>query len=145
MTSFSMGLKIPTLQYFSSSIFCTQRGQIFKKIVLSLIIGNFLTQNNRKTRIPRWFGRENEENVVRSRDWCGMPSSPRPPHGHYLSLENLKLRRHYKIGNIISCSISNNNNIMFLSTEISWNFVNRFFCMGLRWVGEQRLFWLKIT
>ena len=24
----------------------------------------------------RWFGRENEENVVRTRDWCGWPSSP---------------------------------------------------------------------
>ena len=24
-----------------------------------------------------WFGRENDENVVRTRDWCGWPSSPR--------------------------------------------------------------------
>ena len=26
-----------------------------------------------------WFGRENDENVVRTRDWCGWPSSPRRP------------------------------------------------------------------
>ena len=24
-----------------------------------------------------WFGRENDENVVRTRDCCGWPSSPR--------------------------------------------------------------------
>jgi len=39
--------------------------------------GNFLTQNNLRKRIPRWFGRENEENVVWTRDWCGWPFSPR--------------------------------------------------------------------
>ena len=30
-----------------------------------------------RTRISMWFGRENKENVVRTRDWCGWPSSPR--------------------------------------------------------------------
>ena len=41
-----------------------------KKIVVSSRIGNFLTQNNQKTRIPRWLGRENEENVA-TRNCCG--------------------------------------------------------------------------
>ena len=27
-----------------------------------------------------WFGRENDENVVRTREWCGWPSSPRTTH-----------------------------------------------------------------
>ena len=31
---------------------------IFKKIVLSSRIGNFLAEDNRRTRIPRWLGRE---------------------------------------------------------------------------------------
>ena len=33
--------------------------------------------NIEKTRGSMWFGRENDENVVRTRDWCGWPSSPR--------------------------------------------------------------------
>ena len=32
--------------------------------------------SNRRTRIPNWLGRENEENVVRTRYFCGWPSSP---------------------------------------------------------------------
>jgi len=51
-------------------------GQI-KKIVSSSIIGDFKTHNNRRTRIPRWLGLENEENVARTRNCCGGPSSPR--------------------------------------------------------------------
>ena len=36
-----------------------------------------LKKNNiERTRFSRWFGRENEENVVQTRDWCGWPSSP---------------------------------------------------------------------
>jgi len=36
-----------------------------------------LKKNNiERTRILRWFGQENEENVVRTRDWCCWPSSP---------------------------------------------------------------------
>ena len=31
----------------------------------------------RRTRISRWLGRENEENVARTRNYCGCPSSPR--------------------------------------------------------------------
>ena len=46
-----------------------------EEIVLSSRIGNFLSQNNRRTRIPRWLGRENEENVARTRNCCGWPSS----------------------------------------------------------------------
>ena len=38
-----------------------------------------LKKNNiERTRISRWFGREHEENVVRTIDWCGWPSSPLP-------------------------------------------------------------------
>ena len=43
--------------------------------------------------ISRWFGRENEENVVRTRDWCGWPSSPRPIKllfGHFFSVHAVK-------------------------------------------------------
>ena len=40
-------------------------------------IGHFKKNNIERTRISRWFGRENEENVVRTKDWCGWPSSPR--------------------------------------------------------------------
>ena len=37
-----------------------------------------LKKNNiERMRILRWFGRENDENVVQTRDWCGWPSSPR--------------------------------------------------------------------
>ena len=63
------------MQYFSPSIFYARTWPDFKKIVLSSRIGNFSTQNNRRTRIPRWLGRENEENVARTRNWCGWPSS----------------------------------------------------------------------
>jgi len=47
----------------------------FLKIVLSSRIGTFLTQNNQRTRIPRWLGRENEELVARTRICCGWLSS----------------------------------------------------------------------
>ena len=37
-----------------------------------------LKKNNiGRTRILRWVGRENEENVARTRNCCGGPSSPR--------------------------------------------------------------------
>jgi len=64
------------LQSFSSCIFYALTWPDFQKIVLSSIIGNVLTQNNRRKRIPRWLGRENEENVARTRNCCGWPSSP---------------------------------------------------------------------
>ena len=37
----------------------------------------FKKNNIERTRISMWLGRENDENVVRTRDWCGWPSSPR--------------------------------------------------------------------
>ena len=38
-----------------------------------------LKKNNiERTRNSMWFGRENDENVIRTRDWCGWPSSPPP-------------------------------------------------------------------
>ena len=49
----------------------------FVKIGLSPRIRNFLTHNNRRTRISRCFGRENEENVARTISCCGWPSFPR--------------------------------------------------------------------
>ena len=64
-----MDLTIPTsLQYFSFSRF---------KKKLSPWNGNIKTHNNRRTRISRWLGQENEENVARTRNFCGWPSSPR--------------------------------------------------------------------
>jgi len=64
------------LQYFSPSIFYALTWPDLKKIVLSSRIGNYLTQNNQRRRIPRWLEWENEENVARTRSWCGWPSSP---------------------------------------------------------------------
>ena len=75
-----MGLKIPTwcnhciLQ--SIHILSPNMARLKKN---SSILENWklLKHNNRRTRIPRWLGRENEENVARTRNWCGGPSSPR--------------------------------------------------------------------
>ena len=44
-----------------------------------------LTQNNRRTRIPRWLVRENEEYVARTRNCCGWPS-PSSESGNLKSL-----------------------------------------------------------
>ena len=56
------------------------------KIVLSSRIGNFKTHKNRRTRIPRWLGQENEENVARTKNCSGWPFSP--PQTNEVSLEN---------------------------------------------------------
>ena len=64
------------MQYFSLPIFYAQTWPDLKKIVLSSRIRNFKTQNNRRTRISRWLGRENEENVARTRNCCGWPFLP---------------------------------------------------------------------
>ena len=49
-----------------------------------------------RTRISMWVGRENDENVVRTRDWCGWPSSPLsiPPVRRYFKKHN-KCRPHF--------------------------------------------------
>ncbi len=47
-------------------------------------IGHLKKNYIERTRISMWFGRENGENVVRTRDWCGWPSSPHPPLKHNL-------------------------------------------------------------
>ena len=61
-----------------------------KKIVLSLRIGNFNIHNNWRTRIPRWLGRTNEENVVQTRNCCGCPSSPHSIESFIILFKSLK-------------------------------------------------------
>ena len=41
----------------------------FQKIMLN---------NIGRTKVSRWFGRANEENVARTRNCCSLPSSPNP-------------------------------------------------------------------
>ena len=64
------------MQYFSLSLFYTLTWPDLLKKVLSSRIRIFSTHNKRRTRILRWFGRENEDNVARTRSCCGWPSSP---------------------------------------------------------------------
>ena len=64
-----------SFQIFICIMWCSNVAR-FLKIVLSSRIG-ILSQNNRRTRIPRWLGQENEENVARTRNCCGCSSSPR--------------------------------------------------------------------
>ena len=60
----SIFLLCPNVALFLKNVF------IFKDRTL-------LKNNIERTRISRWLGQENEENVARTRDWCGWPSSPR--------------------------------------------------------------------
>ena len=65
---------LQSLQYFSPSIFYAFTWPYFLKIVLSSRIINFKTHNNQRTRVLRWLGRENEENVARTKiDMAGPP------------------------------------------------------------------------
>ena len=65
---------LQSLQYFSPSIFYAFTWPYFLKIVLSSRIINFKTHNNQRTRVLRWLGRENEENVARTKiDMAGLP------------------------------------------------------------------------
>ena len=74
-----MGLKIPTWCNHCNfhPYFYALTWPDFCKIVLSARIKNFKTHNYRKTRIPRWLGLENEEDVAWTRNCCGWPL---PPH-----------------------------------------------------------------
>ena len=47
-----------------------------KEIVMSARNGNIKTHNNRRTKIPKWLGQENEEIKTRTRNCCGWPSFP---------------------------------------------------------------------
>ena len=65
-----------SLENFIQVMFYALTSPYFKKMYLFSRIGH-LKKNIERTRISMWFGRENDENVVRTRDWCGWPSSPR--------------------------------------------------------------------
>ena len=75
------------MQYFSLSICYALTWSDLLKIVLSSRNRNFSTHNKRRTRISRWFGREKEENLARTRSCCGWPSSPRK--GQWLAVSYL--------------------------------------------------------
>ena len=64
-----------SLENFILVMFYALTSPYFKKMCLFSRIGH-LKKNIERTRISMWFGRENDENVVRTRDWCGWPSSP---------------------------------------------------------------------
>jgi len=75
-------------------------------------------KNIERTRISMWFGRENDENVVRTRDWCGWPSSP-PSIGSVTSRHitfrhiTTRLSNISPYNNLPNCSISPNNNLPY--------------------------------
>jgi len=58
----------------STHIACPEVARFLKN---SFMFENW-KHNNRKTKIPRWLGRENGKNVARTRNCCGLPSSPGP-------------------------------------------------------------------
>ena len=60
---------------YSSHVLCPNVA-IFLKYVFIFKDRTLKKNNIERTRISMWFGRENNENVVRTRDWCGWPSSP---------------------------------------------------------------------
>ena len=50
----------------------------FILVMFYALTSPYLKKNNiERMRNSMWFRRENDENVVRTRDWCGWPSSPR--------------------------------------------------------------------
>ena len=65
-----------SLENFILVMFYALSSPYFKKMYLFSRIGH-KKNNIERTRILMWFGREKDENVVRTRDWCGWPSSPR--------------------------------------------------------------------
>ena len=80
MTSFSWIWRFQHLKIlgklYSSHVLCPNVA-IFLKNVFIFQDRTLKKNNFERTRISMWFGRENDENVVRTRDWCGWPSSPR--------------------------------------------------------------------
>ena len=80
MTSFSWIWRFQHLKIlgklYSSDVLCPNVA-IFLKNVFIFKDRTLKKNNIERTRISTWFGRENDENVVRTRDWCGWPSSPR--------------------------------------------------------------------
>ena len=79
MTSFSWIWRFQHLKIigklYSSHVLCPNVA-IFKKNVFIFKDRTQKKNNIERTRISMWFGREKDENVVRTRDWCGWPSSP---------------------------------------------------------------------
>ena len=69
--------------HFHTNLKFNWENLIFRLLKMYLFsrIGHFKKNNIERTRISMWFGRENDENVVRTRDWCGWPSSPRSSFG----------------------------------------------------------------
>ena len=66
-----------SLENFIIVMFYALTSPYLKKMYLFSRIGHLIIINNiERTRISRWFGQETEENMVRTRDWCGWPSSP---------------------------------------------------------------------
>ena len=102
--------------FYSMHILCPN-------VALSSRIKNLKTHNKQRTRISRWLGQENEENVARTRNYCGWPSSP--------------LLTTYKHGNKENLSISS----FFLITckLVIWKKLVR----SLRWRGG--VFWRIFT
>ena len=80
MTSFSWIWRFQHLKIrgklYSSHVLCPNVA-IFLKNVFIFKDRTLKKNNIERKRISMWFGRENDENVVRTRDWCGWPSSPR--------------------------------------------------------------------
>ena len=73
----------------------------FLKIALSSWFRNLKKQNKRRTRISRWLGQENEENVARTRNYCGWPSSPLLTTYKHGNKENLSISSFF----LITCKL----------------------------------------
>jgi len=69
-------------------------------------------ETNRRTRIPRWLGRENEEYVARTRNCCGWPSSPPLPVSK-LKKKTFKInKKNKKMKYLKNCEIKENHRKM---------------------------------
>ena len=97
MTSFSWIWRFQHLKIlgklYSSHVLCPNVA-IFLKNVFIFKDRTLKKNNIERTRISMWFGRENDENVVRTRDWCGWPSSP---HSIRLAGETMLTRSEFRL------------------------------------------------
>ena len=105
------------------------------KIVLSSSDRNFLTHNNRRKRISRWFGREKEENVARTRSYCGWPSSPPWP---YLQIirnlsDDIYLRKYFALIEYLTPDLPEwaAFGFLYLKTNVYWSLIQQAFTLRI--------------
>ena len=118
MTSFSRIWRFQHLKIrgklYSSHVLCPNVA-IFLKNVFIFKDQTLKKNNIERTRISMGFGRENDENVVRTRDWCGWPSSP--PSNLYANVKELI----YHMGGLTETVAVNQGSTMDIqiSTEVN--------------------------